>query len=239
MRGGLEVLHGVDLRVGDEVVAVFGLNGSGKSTLLRTISGLTPASGGSVRFAGEDLVGRTAHDVARRGIGFMPQSRQLFGDLSVYENLRLGAYLLSRRDVQHAVDATFDRFPRLAARRRVSANLLSGGERQLLALAKVLMLRPKMVMLDEPSAGLAPAAIDELYSVIRALRDDGLPVLMAEQNVRRALEISDRAMVLYLGNVVGGITLSEVQDPLAYVHGLMLPRSSAEGGSRTADDLAT
>jgi branched-chain amino acid transport system ATP-binding protein len=225
-RGGLEVLHGVSLQVRDELLAVFGLNGSGKSTLLRTIAGLTPVTAGSIRLDGFEIAGHPAHDVARNGLAFMPQNNQIFGSLTVYENLRLAGYLLPARDVRLAIDREIARFPRLVDRRDVQAQFLSGGERQMLALAKALMPGPKMLLLDEPSAGLAPVVIGAVHEVLCQVREAGFPILMVEQNVKRALEIADRAVVMYLGAVRDIVEVRGNVNALAEVRELMLGRGA-------------
>lgn len=222
-RGGLEILHGVSFGIGNETVTVLGLNGSGKSTLLRTISGLTRNHGGSITFDGESIGGMPAHRVVGHGLAYMPQHNQVFPSATVIENLRLAGFLLERREVADLVDRQLERFPKLAARRDARAGVLSGGERQMLALAKALMTRPKMLLLDEPSAALAPAAIDDMYKVLGELRGDGVPMLMVEQNVRRALEIADRAIVLSLGRLRGIVAVGDVERTMSDVRALMLP----------------
>jgi branched-chain amino acid transport system ATP-binding protein len=225
-RGGLEILHGISLSVGDELVTVLGLNASGKSTLLRTISGLTRTTGGTIHFDGSPIGGKPAHQVVRRGLAYMPQHSQVFASETVLDNLRLAGFLLPRARVDPLVEEQLDRFPKLAARRSAAAGVLSGGERQMLALAKSLMARPRMLLLDEPSAALAPVAIDEIYEILRGLRRTGIPMLMVEQNVRRALEVADRAVVLSLGRLRGVLDVGDIDHTLAEARRLMLPASA-------------
>jgi branched-chain amino acid transport system ATP-binding protein len=225
-RGRLEVLHGVSLELRDELLAVFGLNASGKSTLLRTVSGLTPAVRGSILFGGVDIAGVAAHRVSRLGLAFMPQDNQIFPSLSVFENIEVAARLVSGRQLSAERERVLDYFPHLQVRRHTRARHLSGGERQMLALSMVLVRRPRVLLMDEPSAGLAPTAIDTIYDVLARLREERLPILMAEQNVQRALGIADRAAVMVLGRCVGTVDARE-PDALERVKTLMMGTSLA------------
>jgi len=204
-RGAVEVLRNVSLEVSREVVAVVGLNGSGKSTLLRVISGLNRPYRGEVRFSGSWVHRWPAHRIARAGLGFVTQSNQLFPEMTVFENLRLGGYRLSRRQVHAGIDLALEMFPRLKERIGIRATFLSGGERQMLAIAKVLVQDPDLLLLDEPTAGLSPVSISVVYSALAQIRQRGLPILLVEQNVTKALEIADRVVVLYLGEVAATI----------------------------------
>ncbi|WP_353807894.1 ABC transporter ATP-binding protein [Agromyces sp. SYSU T00194] len=200
-----EVLHGVDLAVPQgAVVAVVGANGAGKSTLLRTLSGLLPAQQGTVRFDGHDLAGDRVEDRIRRGIVHVPEGRHAVAELTVDENLRLGGlWRRDRRELRADVDAAYDLFPALAARRTSHGHALSGGERQMLAIARALVAHPRLLLLDEPSLGLAPRIVAEILGVLAHLRAErGLSILLVEQNVRSALSVADTGVVLNLGSVV-------------------------------------
>lgn len=221
-RGDVEVLRDVSLTVSDELVTIFGLNASGKSTLLRTLSGLTRATRGSIRFEGVQLAGRPAHEVARAGLGFMPQTNQCFPTLTVAENLRLGGYMLPRLSVHSRQEELLEIFPVLAHRLGTPAGSLSGGERQMLSLARVLMARPRMLLLDEPSAGLSPTAIDMMWEKLRDLRQRRLTMLVVEQNIRAALRIADRALILRLGTCTAEIQVRDTAVDSAHIQRLLL-----------------
>jgi branched-chain amino acid transport system ATP-binding protein len=201
--GKLAVLHGVSLNVGaGELVAVLGPNGAGKSTLLRAISGFdATVTAGRVRFADADLAGRKPEAIARTGLQHVPEGRQLFTELSVDDNLRLGAYGRPRADVERAAAALYERFPALAARKTATAFSLSGGEQQMLAIARALMASPKLLMLDEPSTGLAPQIVADIFRIVGELRAAGTAVLLVEQNAYLTLEHADRAYVLENGAI--------------------------------------
>jgi branched-chain amino acid transport system ATP-binding protein len=210
--GPLQALHGIDLSVGEgEVVAVLGANGAGKTTTLRAISG-TVATSGDVVFAGKPL-SRRPEAVARAGVAHVPEGRGTFAQLSVIENLRLGAYVRRDRDgVKADLDRVFGRFPILAERRGQAAGSLSGGEQQQLALARALMQRPRLLLLDEPSLGLAPLVVAELFRVVGELNErEGLSVLVVEQNASLALAASSRAYVLEVGRVAVAGASAELQ----------------------------
>jgi branched-chain amino acid transport system ATP-binding protein len=202
--GAVEALKDASFVVGDaSITAVLGANGAGKTTLLRTISGLVRPRSGSVRYQNEELVGRSPEDIARLGISHVPEGRGVVQELSVEENLRLGG--LWRRDrpqLKQSLDQMYEMFPPLADRRRELAFSLSGGERQMLAMGRALMARPRLLLLDEPSLGLAPIVVSRIMSLLRSLKDDtGLTVLLVEQNARSALSVADQAIVLSLGKV--------------------------------------
>ena len=205
LRGGygrVEVLRRVDLRVNaGEMVALLGSNGAGKSTLNRTICGLNPAWGGSVRFDGRDLSGAHYRDVVKAGLIQVPEGRKVFPNLSVRENLELGSFTRARERRASNLDKVFGVFPRLKERIGQAAGTMSGGEQQMLAIGRGLMAEPVLLILDEPSLGLSPLLVEEMFSLIRRLRDDGLAVLLVEQNVGQSLEIADRAYVLENGSV--------------------------------------
>jgi branched-chain amino acid transport system ATP-binding protein len=197
---GENVVEGVDLRVtAGEAVAVIGSNGAGKTTLFRAICGMLPVSAGRVRFDGRDITGRPAHRVARAGLAYVPAERHLFPGMSVRENLLLGAY--PGRPDPSAFELVFDLFPRLKERPRQPAGSLSGGEQQMLAVGRALMSRPRLLMLDEPTTGLAPKLARSAYQALGALKETGVTLLVAEQQVPLALSLADRGYVLENGRV--------------------------------------
>jgi branched-chain amino acid transport system ATP-binding protein len=197
---GENVVEGVDLRVAaGEAVAVIGSNGAGKTTLFRAICGLLPVSAGRVRFDGRDITGRPTHLVARAGLAYVPAERHLFPGMSVRENLLLGAY--PGRPDPSAFELVFDLFPRLKERPKQPAGSLSGGEQQMLAVGRALMSRPRLLMLDEPTTGLAPKLARSAYQALRALKETGVTLLVAEQQVPLALSLADRGYVLENGRV--------------------------------------
>ncbi len=200
--GRIEVLHGVSLEVKTgEIVTLVGSNGAGKTTLLRAISGVQPVSGGSIRFQ-NDVLGSTApHVRVARGIVQVPEGRQVFTPLSVADNLRLGAW--SRKDNEIATDmeGVYATFPVLAEKRHQQAGALSGGQQQMLAMGRALMARPKLMLLDEPSMGLAPILVDQIFSIVAGLKRQGITILLVEQNAYAALAIADRGYVLETGRI--------------------------------------
>jgi branched-chain amino acid transport system ATP-binding protein len=200
--GSVEALHGVSLKVEEgEVVSLLGANGAGKTTTLRAISGTVRRWGG-LRFEGREIGGRSPEDVARLGVAHVPEGRGTLGQLTVLENLRLGAYARGRERVAEAMERVFGYFPVLKERRRQPAATLSGGEQQMLAIARGLMSRPRLLLLDEPSLGLAPLVVRRIFEIVRALnRDEGTAVLLVEQNANLALDVSHRAYVLEAGRV--------------------------------------
>jgi branched-chain amino acid transport system ATP-binding protein len=202
--GAVEALKGVSLEVqAGEVVALIGGNGAGKSTLMRAISGLEPAAGGSIAFQGTDFARLPPHRRVALGISQSPEGRQVFADQTVHDNLLLGAYLRhdAEADIQADIEAQFDIFPRLRERQRQLAGTLSGGEQQMLAISRALMSRPKLLLLDEPSLGLAPLIVKEIFGVIRALKSRGVTILLVEQMANQALKVADRAYVLQTGRI--------------------------------------
>jgi ABC-type branched-subunit amino acid transport system ATPase component len=199
--GSIQILHGVSLHVDPgEVVSVIGPNGAGKSTTFKAVMGFIAFLGGEVVFDGRSLVGQEPDRILARGLAYVPQGRVVFSQMTVRENLEMGAYLeRDRAKVRAAMDHVFSLFPRLGERRRQLAGSMSGGEQQMLAMGRALMMRPKMLMLDEPSLGLSPRLVDEVFDKIGEMAREGLTTMLVEQNAARALEISDRAYVLELG----------------------------------------
>jgi branched-chain amino acid transport system ATP-binding protein len=201
--GAIHALTDVSIDVEEgEVVAIIGSNGAGKSTLLRTISGLIRPRSGTVSFKDERIDSCPAHEIVRRGISHSPEGRRIFTNMSVLENLQLGAFTRKDADVSKDMDEVMRRFPRLKERIRQNAGTLSGGEQQMLAIGRALMSRPKLLLLDEPSLGLAPNLVSEIFKIVVDLNAEGVTVLLVEQNAYRALEVANRAYVLETGCVV-------------------------------------
>ncbi|MFT4881269.1 MAG: branched-chain amino acid transport system ATP-binding protein [Natronomonas sp.] len=197
--GDLQVLYGVDMTVDEgEYVTIVGPNGAGKSTVMKSVFGLTTHMGGSVTFDGEDITDRRPEEIISIGVGYVPQSDNVFASLSVRENLEMGAYILDSVPEQR-LDRVFERFPILAERSGQQAGSMSGGQQQMLAMGRALMLDPDLLMLDEPSAGLAPDLVEETFDRIDQINDDGTAVLMVEQNAKEALRRCDRGYVLVQG----------------------------------------
>lgn len=214
--GKIAALRGVSLTVAEgEIVTVVGGNGAGKTTTLRTISGVLRPRTGRITFKGQDLVGLQPEQVVQRGISHSPEGRLIFGRLTIAENLRLGAY--NRKDgagVRTDLDRMYDMFPVLSERRSQKAGTLSGGEQQMLAIGRSLMSRPQVLLLDEPSLGLAPLLVEQIFEVIVDLREQGVTVLLVEQNANEALRISDRTYVLETGQVtMNGSSAELINDP--------------------------
>jgi branched-chain amino acid transport system ATP-binding protein len=201
--GGLEVLHGLSLRVErGEVVALIGANGAGKTTTLRTIMGIVPPRSGRVLVDDADVTGARPHRMVRNGVVMVAEDRELFGALSVRENLAMGAYTRARGEVAATLDEVHELFPVLANRAEQHAETLSGGEQQMLAIGRALMARPRLLLLDEPSLGLAPQLVETVFDVVTAVRDRGITVLIVEQNASRTLRLVDRAYVIESGEIV-------------------------------------
>jgi len=217
------VLQGVSLSVGGgDVVGLFGRNGVGKTTLIKTVAGWVKPSSGSIEFDGAPIAGLASDVICRRGIGLVPEDRRIFPGLSVEENLELGAMQAPRRarsETRRKLDAIYTRFPRLGERRRQLGTTLSGGEQQMLAMARVLMGEPRLLLIDEPSEGLAPKIVDEMFSVIESMRKGGIPIVLVEQNVRRALDVVTRFYALERGQIVfeGDATQSDARSGLMRV----------------------
>jgi branched-chain amino acid transport system ATP-binding protein len=211
--GAIQALRGVSLTVEDgEVVTLIGANGAGKSTTLRSIAGLTPARGGRIRFADEDLRGVPAHEIVGRGIALAPEGRHCFPRMSVRENLDLGAYRRRGPEVAEDLDRVFALFPRLQEREKQKAGTMSGGEQQMLAIGRALMARPRLLMLDEPSMGIAPILVQRIYETIGEINRQGVAILLVEQNANYALEAARRGYVLETGRVVLANDSAQLRD---------------------------
>jgi branched-chain amino acid transport system ATP-binding protein len=213
--GRIEVVHGVSLTVAaGEIVTLVGSNGAGKTTLLRAISGVQPIAKGTITFEGRPIHRLAPHVRVRLGIAQVPEGRQVFGPLSVDDNLRLGAWARRGVDVRGDLDKVYATFPALAEKRVVAAGSLSGGQQQMLAIGRALMAAPKLLLLDEPSMGLAPLLVEQILAAIAELRHTGVTVLLVEQNVTAALVIADRAYVIETGRIVlAGESATIAQDP--------------------------
>jgi branched-chain amino acid transport system ATP-binding protein len=209
--GNIEALKGVSLEVEEgEIVTLIGSNGAGKSTTLRSISGLTPPRVGSIKFKGKNIGETPPQEIVRLGISLSPEGRKIFPRMSVRENLDLGAYLRRDADVSGDLDRVFDLFPRLKEREKQKAGTMSGGEQQMLAMGRALMARPQVLLLDEPSMGLAPVLVERIYETVEEINKQGTTILLVEQNANFALGVSHRAYVLE----VGAITLSDESEKL-------------------------
>lgn len=199
--GSAQVLHGLSYSADAGVTAVIGRNGMGKTTLCKALMGVNPPrTGGSVRFAGQELVGKPSYAVCRAGIGYVPQGRRLFPSLTTDEHLRMIGRALSKRG-RWTIDAVYDMFPQLAARQKVSGALLSGGEQQMLTIGRALLTNPTLLVMDEPSEGLAPNVVDELVGTCRALASEGMSLLLVEQNIGVAAALADRIVIVVAGEI--------------------------------------
>ena len=211
--GAIEALHGVSLTVEEgEVVTMIGSNGAGKSTTLRTISGLTPPSSGSIKFRGREISGEPAQRIVGMGISQSPEGRHCFARMSVTENLELGAYLRRDADVAADLDRVFALFPRLAERSSQPAGTMSGGEQQMLAIGRAMMARPRLLLLDEPSMGIAPVLVDRIYETIAEINGRGTTILLVEQNANYALTAASRGYVIETGSVVLADTATALRE---------------------------
>ena len=201
--GTIEAIKGVSLIVNDgEIVTLIGSNGAGKSTTLRSINGLNRPRHGTIRFMGEDITNEPAHTIVKRGISQSPEGRKLFPRMSVVENLEMGAFQRSdKAEIQQDMEHVFELFPRLAERKSQAAGTLSGGEQQMCAIGRAMMARPRLLMLDEPSMGLAPIFVDRIFETIVAINKEGTPVLLVEQNALMALDVANRGYVLETGTI--------------------------------------
>ena len=201
--GRIQALHGVDIKVNaGQLVALVGANGAGKTTLLRSISGVQAASAGRIDFLQQDISRMVASQRVRAGISQVPEGRQVFAPMTVEDNLRLGAFTRSKAEIDQGLMAMYELFPMLKDKRQQAAGILSGGQQQMLAMARALMAKPKLLLLDEPSMGLAPLIVREIFQLIQKLRDQGITILVVEQNARAALSIADQGYVMELGRIV-------------------------------------
>ena len=200
--GSIHAVKGISFEVNEgEIVTLIGANGAGKSPTLNTVAGLLKPRAGSIEFEGESLVGVPAHKMVPKGIALCPEGRRVFTEMSVKENLEMGAFTRNDAEAKESRKMVYDRFPRLRERKGQSAGTLSGGEQQMLAMGRALMSKPKLLMLDEPSMGLAPILVQEIFDIIRALHEQGTTILLVEQNAQMALSVADRAYVLETGRV--------------------------------------
>jgi branched-chain amino acid transport system ATP-binding protein len=206
--GGSQILQGVDLLVGAESLSIVGRNGMGKTTLCQAILGLAPIKAGRIRFKGEDIAGLRPHEIARRGIGYVPQGRRIFPSLNVEEHLHLA--FKGGRECRWTVNAIYELFPRLKERRRNSGAKLSGGEQQMLAISRALLVNPKLIVMDEPTEGLAPVIVDNLVNVFRVVAESGVAVLLVEQNFMVATSVSNRLSVMVNGVIALNTTSAAI-----------------------------
>ena len=213
--GGIRAVKGIDLEVREgELVCLIGANGAGKSTTLRAICGLLPARAGSVRYADADIAGMPVHELPRKGLVMVPEGRGIFAQLTVEENLAMGAFTRNDSDVARDLERRYETFPRLKERRTQTAGTLSGGEQQMLAIGRALMARPKLLLLDEPSMGLAPRLVAKIFEIVREIAREGVTILLVEQNARLALEVASRGYVMESGNVtLAGESAKLLADP--------------------------
>src|SRR5512132_1453590 len=201
--GGIQAVKGIDIEVGDgELVCLIGANGAGKTTTLKGICGLLPVKSGKIRYEGKDVTGKPAYQLVQRGLAMVPEGRGVFGALTIEENLSMGAYIRSDNDgIKADVERVFELFPRLKERRRQTAGTLSGGEQQMLAMGRAMMSRPKLLLLDEPSMGLAPLMVQKVFETIVTVSKEGVTILLIEQNAKLALEVSRRGYVMESGEI--------------------------------------
>ena len=201
--GSIHAVKGVSFEVHDgEIITLIGANGAGKTTILHTVSGLLKSTTGSISFMGSDIGNVPAHKIVSRGLAHVPEGRHCFLQMSVEENLQMGAFTQPNSTIEEGLEVVFDRFPRLKERRRQVAGTLSGGEQQMLAMGRAMMSRPKLLMLDEPSMGLAPLLVEEIFDIITTLNKAGTTILLVEQNAQMALSIANRGYVLETGQIV-------------------------------------
>jgi len=213
--GGIRAVKGIDLEVGEgELVCLIGANGAGKSTTLRAVCGLLAARTGSIRYAGVDIAGTPVHELPRRGLVMVPEGRGIFAQLTVEENLAMGAFTRDDGDIAGDLERRYETFPRLKERRKQTAGTLSGGEQQMLAIGRALMARPKLLLLDEPSMGLAPRLVAKIFEIVRQIAAEGVTILLVEQNARLALEVASRGYVMESGNItLAGESAKLLADP--------------------------
>ena len=212
--GGIQAVKGIDLEVGEgELVCLIGANGAGKTTTLKGICGLLPVKSGKIRYAGKDITGKPSFQLVQRGLAMVPEGRGVFGALTIEENLAMGAYIRNDGDgIKADIERVYQLFPRLKERRRQTAGTLSGGEQQMLAMGRAMMSRPKLLLLDEPSMGLAPLMVQKVFETVLEVSREGVTILLIEQNAKLALEVSHRGYVMESGE----ITLAGAADALLH-----------------------
>ena len=212
--GMIHAIKGVSFEVDEgEIIALIGANGAGKTTILHTVSGLLSPKSGSIQFEGQELTKIPAHKIVSLGMAQVPEGRRVFAQMSVLQNLKMGAFTRTdKAEVEASLQTVFERFPRLAERKAQPAGTLSGGEQQMLAMGRALMSHPKLILMDEPSMGLSPILVNEIFDIIRSVNETGTTVLLVEQNARKALNIANRAYVLETGRVVGGGDAKELMN---------------------------
>lgn len=210
--GVINAIKGISFEVKDgEIVTLIGANGAGKTTILQTLSGLVKPKSGTIQYDGEDLTKVEPHDIIKRGIAHVPEGRRIFPNMTVEDNLELGGYILKdKSQIKEGLQKAYSMFPRLEERKKQLAGTLSGGEQQMLAIGRALMTNPKIVLMDEPSMGLAPILVKEIFNIIKRINDEGTTVLLVEQNANMALSIADRAYVLETGKIVSQGSASEL-----------------------------
>ena len=214
--GGIQAVKGIDLSVGEgELVCLIGANGAGKTTTLKGVCGLLPVRSGSVHYAGADVTGRPAFELVRKGLAMVPEGRGVFGALTIEENLAMGAYIRDdKTGIKQDVERVFELFPRLQERRRQTAGTLSGGEQQMLAMGRALMSKPRLLLLDEPSMGLAPLMVQKVFETVMQVSREGVTILLIEQNAKLALEVSHRGYVMESGEItLSGKASDLLHDP--------------------------
>ncbi len=214
--GVIQAIKGVSFEVNQgEVIALLGANGAGKTTILHTITGLVSSKSGSIDFEGNELTKIPAHKIVSLGMAHVPEGRRVFSELTVFDNLSMGAYTRKdKKEIADTLEMVYTRFPRLKERKNQIAGTLSGGEQQMLAIGRALMSHPKIILMDEPSMGLSPIFVEEIFDIIREIRKSGTTVLLVEQNAKKTLEVADRAYVLETGNIVlSGNAKDLINDP--------------------------
>lgn len=210
--GAIHALKSINIEIREgEIVTLIGSNGAGKTSTLKAISGIIPCKSGTIEFEGKDITNAQPHKLVYAGIGHVPEGRRIFSELTVMENLELGAYTRKDKEVKSDFEKVFEKFPRLKERRKQDAGTLSGGEQQMLAIGRALMSRPKLLLLDEPSMGLAPIVVRQIFSTIKEINKSGTTILLVEQNANMALSIADRAYVIETGQIVNSGAAEDIK----------------------------